>query len=971
MRWIQWMTLLFMGAVALAVCARPAIAQPGHAPFTYAPFEIDNFERTLVAPGVAGATILNPAAFNGTPQPSFSHPAVIANGNVPTPFATGAPMYLESAFSSNEVFGGILGHVGPGPGANFNTFNDIFAGGWMVTPNGWNNGGQSRNLPSSFASYNGTKFSTVNKTDGNAADNVGVTSGNQAMRISMWNVGQGDADTSYDIPAVTAIKPNDFWGVADSRYNTWETVRANPGEYNISLDITVLASEIPDTFAPTFGPYFRLGIFSGNGYAFDVDPSTVLQGPDSLLFDGGDADGDGKPNFTDEDWVDPDNTPGLPGFGVPGVLQRRYVFPASAMTFPALNPPTPGNEFRGTPPSGAGGLSDAYVMGFVTNGNWTLTVPDDAQGNFPQSIASFIVDNIKVLPRNPISAADFNNDGNLTGADWQILVGNLNSLTPKTFAQGDIGSLVEESLVSPGVVDFADFVRFEEIWDAHNGGGGSFQRFLAGVPEPTSAALLLVGCAALAVWRRRSPRALAAMFVGAAVACSASNASAALQDSLLFSFETGSSPDALQRWDSNTVPDNTVVPNDPDTDPDDVVLLAASSIGATQGTQALSITQRIPATAGTPINGAFVSIFGSESGLPPQQQAFDRALNIGANNFELWLDVTYRDAEIPPTSSIAMSVGLSVGSDTSDRVDGLALAGDGGGGVPNGTQTVKIPLGLSPVVAGDGTLQVLNQASGSYNLTIGLDGDWTANATVHIDNVILKQISQPPLLTLEINPGNGLATIKNTPGVDSGTGPIVFDYYEIESLNTTQAADFNNNGTVDAADYTIWRNNLGLTGTGTRATGDATGDGNVNAADYAAWKTTFGAVSGGSGASLNPAGWNSLDDQNVDPNGVLAINNWTEGSPSSTILSEARLIGNSTWDNAETRPIGNIYTPGAPRNLIFRYRDPARKNVLVQGLVTYVGAGAGAVLAVPEPGSLTLLLMTCVAACARPRFGKR
>jgi hypothetical protein len=978
MRFNLWMALSF-GALALGSLVRPALAQPGHAPFVFAPLEIDNFERALAPAGIPGATIVNPATNNGTPQPALNHPAVTANGGMAAPYVTGAPLFLEEAHSAIEIFGGILGHTPATGNVTTTNYNDLFPGGVSIAPGGYPNGGNTNNFPSAFAtdSYNGTKISLVTKNDANTADDDAVTSGNQALRVSMWNVGHGDGNTSFDRPAMLTIKERDFWGVTDSRFQTWEAVRAAPGDYSVSIDVTILADEIPDESASGFGPYLRLGFISGHGGNFDEGPPSLLQGPDALAFSNADADGDGLPNFSDPQWVDPGNPANLPGAGKPGVIQRRYAFPADAMTFPAA--PLTGLTDQGNDENN-GGSQNAYMFGFVWNGIWRLTdatnnkgvfSPPASAGGFDQFPASFIIDNIRFIDRFSTASADFNLDGFVNAADWQILRSNLNSLTANTFAQGDIGSAVsgEEIAVSPGVVDFQDFIRFEEIYNKKHGGDGAFQRLLAGVPEPASAALLLVGCAALACLRRRSPKALAGMLVAAAMACSATNASAALQDALLFSFEPGSTPDAFQRWDSNTVADNTVVPADADTDPDDIVLLATNATGATNGTQALSITQRIPATSGTPINGAFVSIFGSESGLPDQQAAVDRALNIGANNFELWLDVTYRDAEIPPTSSIALSVGLSVGSDTSDRVDGLALAGDGGGGVPNGTQTVKIPLGLAPVVAGDGTLQVTNQAGGSYNLTIGLDGDWTANATVHIDNIILKQISQPPLLTLEINQGSGLATIKNTPGVDSGTGPVVFDYYEIESVVADQTADFNGNGTVDAADYTVWRNNLGLMDTATQATGDANGDGDVTAADYTAWKSAFGEASGGNGTSLNPAGWNSHDDQNVDPNGVDVVNNLAEGSPSSTILTEARLIGSSTWDNAETRPIGNIYTPGAPHNLVFRYRDPARKNFLVQGLVTYVGAGGGS--AVPEPGSLVLLLTACVAACAQRRFVKR
>ncbi|MEX2091261.1 MAG: dockerin type I domain-containing protein, partial [Pirellulales bacterium] len=237
------------------------------------------------------------------------------------------------------------------------------------------------------------------------------------------------------------------------------------------------------------------------------------------------------------------------------------------------------------------------------------------------------------------------------------------------------------------------------------------------------------------------------------------------------------------------------------------------------------------------------------------------------------------------------------------------------------------------------------------------DGDWLGNATVFIDNVRLVQKTQPPLLTLEINTTSGLGTIKNVSGADAGTGDVIFDYYEIRSTNAAQPADFNGNGTVDAADYTAWRDNLGLMDTATQADGDANGDGDVTAADYTAWKAAFGQLAGGNGTSLNPAGWNSLDDQNVDPTGVAVTDNWAEGAPSSTSLSEARLIGSSTWNDAESRSIGNIYTPGAAHNLTFRYREPSRPNFLQTGFVTYVGAGAGGASAVPEPGTLVLALV--------------
>ncbi|MEM8866464.1 MAG: dockerin type I domain-containing protein, partial [Planctomycetota bacterium] len=53
------------------------------------------------------------------------------------------------------------------------------------------------------------------------------------------------------------------------------------------------------------------------------------------------------------------------------------------------------------------------------------------------------------------------------------------------------------------------------------------------------------------------------------------------------------------------------------------------------------------------------------------------------------------------------------------------------------------------------------------------------------------------------------------------------------------SADFNNDGVVDAADYTIWRDTLGDT-VAPGAAGDATGDGVVDTADYAIFKEQYG-----------------------------------------------------------------------------------------------------------------------------------
>lgn len=52
--------------------------------------------------------------------------------------------------------------------------------------------------------------------------------------------------------------------------------------------------------------------------------------------------------------------------------------------------------------------------------------------------------------------------------------------------------------------------------------------------------------------------------------------------------------------------------------------------------------------------------------------------------------------------------------------------------------------------------------------------------------------------------------------------------------------DYNADGVVDTADYTVWRDSFGATGTGLAADGDASGA--IDENDYALWKANFGAT---------------------------------------------------------------------------------------------------------------------------------
>jgi hypothetical protein len=72
------------------------------------------------------------------------------------------------------------------------------------------------------------------------------------------------------------------------------------------------------------------------------------------------------------------------------------------------------------------------------------------------------------------------------------------------------------------------------------------------------------------------------------------------------------------------------------------------------------------------------------------------------------------------------------------------------------------------------------------------------------------------------------------------------------SAAPTLTGDYNNDGDVDAADYTVWRNNVGNPGNTLQNRDPANGTGVVGPDDYTSWKENFGAGGGGSIAGAVP-----------------------------------------------------------------------------------------------------------------------
>jgi hypothetical protein len=95
----------------------------------------------------------------------------------------------------------------------------------------------------------------------------------------------------------------------------------------------------------------------------------------------------------------------------------------------------------------------------------------------------------------------------------------------------------------------------------------------------------------------------------------------------------------------------------------------------------------------------------------------------------------------------------------------------------------------------------------------------------------------------------------------------MFEFFNVAPI-TLPNADFNNDGTVDAADYAVWRKNTGTNVTpGTL--GDADYSGHVDDADYQIWRAQFGTSPGAAGARGNAAE-NGTENGSAPPNDASA-----------------------------------------------------------------------------------------------------
>jgi hypothetical protein len=508
---------------------------------------------------------------------------------------------------------------------------------------------------------------------------------------------------------------------------------------------------------------------------------------------------------------------------------------------------------------------------------------------------------------------DFDGNDNVDLADYQVLLGSIHTnvagVAPTVVQRYQLGDINNDT-----VVNFSDFQAFRVAFDAHNG-AGAFVAMLASVPEPSSLVLAL-GMFAL-VWKGKRSRTFAGCLALAIGVLLGSNARTALAVNIKVDIDstrtgggttTGGPPftqAGFTSWDMTTFPVTGA-----STSVDGITFTLTGGTSGNNAGFAGANQSRIRLT-GTAPNQV------PNGGAGPQNNVLgDFIYNEGADGREIVLDI----AGLPVGNYLMYSwhqdLGVAVGDATT-----VIVADTGGGNAQ--TMATGVPFSATPI---------------SYffevtNASVGKRVTFRETSSTNRSRLNAFSIETPIELTLKVYTLNGQMEIVNEQGVN-----FDMNYYEIRStagsLETAtwssfddgeagggNAADFNQNGAVDAADYVVWRRTNGP------------------GANYTLWKSQFGNAGGGG-----------------DPIGT----GWDE-VPGSTqnILSELNLQSMSTLTPAQVKSLGAAFELGGVRDLQFYYAGP-NDSTLRRGIVKFITSGSGSALgsgSVPEPTSFVLLAL--------------
>lgn len=719
-----------------------------------------------------------------------------------------------------------------------------------------------------------------------------VTQGTGALRASIVGKGNGgeysvningspfQLDTHFDYPLVGTYSssPAANGGVLDPRFTAIKTA-VDSGQqalYNIEFDIIYDIDQMrsipwqapeetvnPGTNGENRYPqrYFWVGLFG--------------QANDSFQFTGFDA------NTVTPFSAEYDNNK-FPVFHASFPLSALNFVPNSSTTF--------------------------YSLGFLYNSvHGTLPAANNTAG------AVVFFDNLRLTKLNPVGPLDYNNNGQADPGDWQLFMAQyLVSDPPAPVLNpsasfdliGDFGAAGTN-----GVVDFYDLLKFQEFYAIANPGGAAV--LFGNVPEPGALALAAISLLGLAFGRsRRQGRILAAL--SALVLTLLSQASTQAQ--IVESFETTGRWAAYAGADPNAVPITVAYSTANATE-------GTRSLKVTQGSDTLggfswNASANPSWTTGdnawTVLSNAVRT--GAEHYNLLVDVTFDPAdlVDQGVNTLSVTLGLNFNGEDIGTyageTQKFTNTAIIPLSNfDLPDSVDQgatsysaqIGFAGDNPADLPYGVyidnirlEQISTPDLLTLEINranGVGTLKNLTtnaitwdyfdiQSAGSSLNPSGwsslddqnVDG---ANTWIEAGGSTAGHLAEASLLGSHMMmPGQtiSLGSLYNN-GVNAEDlrfsirregGPLNRTYDQLVTYIGTAPAgaigDYNDDGVVNAADYTKWRDNLGGAGA-TLLNRDPANTGVVSQADYNSWKSNFGAIGGAgslaAGAVPEPATW--------------------------------------------------------------------------------------------------------------------
>ncbi|QDU57360.1 PEP-CTERM sorting domain-containing protein [Aeoliella mucimassa] len=536
---------------------------------------------------------------------------------------------------------------------------------------------------------------------------------------------------------------------------------------------------------------------------------------------------------------------------------------------------------------------------------------------------------VEVEYTGEILLGDLDSDSDIDVDDWlqfksgQTLVNNQLSGVA-AYQLGDLNGDYDHTL--------EDYMAFRTAYDTANG-AGAFASMVSGVPEPSTLVMLVGGLAGCFFARRRwaLPGCLIAVGVMLGLARPA--------EAVIYAQDDFSASDSGSGW-------------------------AAGDSWENLG----------DGIASTAINDAAFRALASPVTAYEEEAiylAFDFRLDVKGS----WGGVSFFDE--PAGGNEAIFVG-DPGSDANYGAD--LHPGNLDSGLPADNDWHRMILGITfNTPEGFDTYDLwvdnYNYSAPNATTTLSINDSPIINAwqSVRIQSNTNEQLSVDNLIFANQDEIEAIFAVPQTIAaiVDKSTGEVMLQNntsaaiplsgYSLKSNSGSLASavaegDYNDDGEVNLADYTIWRDNLGATEV--TLPNDPNG-GTIGTAQYDTWKSNFG--------QMAESPWNSIADQSLAgfPVGDGSGNGWEEGDlldPNE--LREYYLLGESMLAAGQAISLGNIYTGGVDgtEDLVISY---ASGEELIQGYVLYNQA-AGSLVAsnqsVPEPSTLIMLSMVGVLA---------